>query len=71
MQKQSEKWLRVRLNISAWRHIVISISRWYLSGRFVVDEAEEEVEWETFDEDNLDGDSHGICKRAMERTWRA
>jgi hypothetical protein len=57
MQKQSEKWLGVRLNISAWRHIVISISRRYLSGRFVVDEAEEEVEWETFDEDNLDGDS--------------
>jgi superfamily II DNA helicase RecQ len=57
MQKYSEKWLGVRLNISAWRHIAIAISRRYLSGRFVADEAEEEVDWETFDEDNLDGDS--------------
>ena len=57
IQKQSEKWLGVRLNISAWRHIAIGISRRYLQGKFVVDEAEEEVDWETFDEDNLDGDS--------------
>jgi len=57
MQKYSEKWLGMRLNISAWRHIAIAISRRYLSGRFVADEAEEEVDWETFDEDNLDGDS--------------
>jgi superfamily II DNA helicase RecQ len=28
-----------------------------LGGRFVADEAEEEVDWETFDEDNLEGDS--------------
>jgi hypothetical protein len=57
MQKQSEKWLGERLNISAWRHIVIGISRRYLHRKFIVDEAEEEVDWETFDEDNLDGDS--------------
>ena len=44
MQKQSEKWLGVKLNISAWRHIVIGISRRYLQGKFVVDEAEEEVD---------------------------
>ena len=56
MQKQSEKWLGVRLNISAWRHIAIGIARRYLSGKFVVDE-DEEVDWETFDEDNIDGDS--------------
>jgi RecQ family ATP-dependent DNA helicase len=56
MQKYSEKWLGVRLNISAWRHIAIGIARRYLSGKFVVDE-DEEVDWETFDEDNLDGDS--------------
>src|SRR5277367_6555500 len=56
MQKHSEKWLGVRLNISAWTHIAIGISRRYLRGRFTVDE-EEEVDWETFDEDNLDGDS--------------
>ena len=47
----------VRLNISAWRHIAISISRRYLQGKFVVNEAEEEVDWETFDKDNLDRDS--------------
>ena len=57
MQKQSEKWLGVRMNISTWRHIAIGISRRYLHGRFVADEAEEEVDWETFDEDNLEGDS--------------
>lgn len=56
MQKHSEKWLGVRLNISAWRHIAIRISHRYLKGRFVADE-EEEVDWETFDEDNLEGDS--------------
>jgi hypothetical protein len=47
----------VRLNISAWRHIAIAISHRYLSGRFVANEVEEEVDWETFDKDNLDGDS--------------
>jgi hypothetical protein len=46
----------VRLNISAWRHIVIGISHRYLSGKFMVDE-DEEVDWEMFDEDNLEGDS--------------
>lgn len=57
MQKQSEKWLGLKLNISAWRHIVIGIARRYLHGKFVVDEVEEDVDWETFDEDNLEGDS--------------
>src|SRR5450432_4675332 len=55
MQKHSEKWLGVRLNISAWRHIAIGISRRYLRRRFV--DEEEEVDWETFDEDNIEGDS--------------
>jgi hypothetical protein len=57
MQKHSEKWLGVKLNISAWRHVAIRISRQYLSRRFVVDEAEEEVDWEMFDKDNIKGDS--------------
>jgi hypothetical protein len=47
----------MRLNISVWRYIAIAISHRYLSGRFVANEVEEEVDWETFDEDNLDGDS--------------
>lgn len=47
----------VKLNIGAWRHIVVGIARWYLNGIFIVDEAGEEVDWETFDEDNLAGDS--------------
>jgi hypothetical protein len=55
MQKHSKKWLGVRLNISAWRHIAISISRRYLRRRFV--DEEEEVDWETFNEDNIEGDS--------------
>jgi superfamily II DNA helicase RecQ len=57
MQKESEEWLGLKLNISAWRHIVIGIARRYLSGKFVADEAEEDIDWETFDEDNLEGDS--------------
>jgi hypothetical protein len=57
LQRESEKWLGVKLNISAWRHIAIGISRRYLHGKFVADEAEENVDWETFDEDNLEGDS--------------
>jgi hypothetical protein len=40
MQKYSEKWLGVRLNISAWRHIAIGISRRYLHRRFVDEEEE-------------------------------
>src|SRR5450432_3275936 len=40
MQKHSEKWLGVRLNISAWRHIAIGISRRYLRRRFVDEEEE-------------------------------
>jgi hypothetical protein len=46
----------VRLNISAWRHIVIGISHRYLSEKFMVDK-DKEVDWEMFDEDNLEGDS--------------
>jgi superfamily II DNA or RNA helicase len=57
LQRESEKWLGVKLNISAWRHIAIGISCRYLHGKFVADEAEENVDWETFDEDNLEGDS--------------
>jgi superfamily II DNA helicase RecQ len=57
MQKQSEKWMGVRLNISAWRHIAIAISRRYLRGRFVDDAEDEAVDHETFDEDNIEGDS--------------
>src|ERR1700730_8363965 len=57
IQEQSDRWLGNKLNISAWRHIAIGISRRYLGRRFVVDEAEEEADWETFDYDNIEGDS--------------
>lgn len=57
MQKHSRQWLGVELNISAWRHIAIGISRRYLQGRFVAEEEDEGVDFETFDEDNIAGDS--------------
>ena len=76
MQKESEKWLGVKLNISAWRHIAIGISRRYLNGKFVANEAEEDVDWETFDEDNIEGDSpwdlqagHGTHVAGMIYAW--
>jgi hypothetical protein len=68
MQKQSEKWLGVKLNSRAWRHIVIGISRRYLHGKFVTDETEEDVDWETFDEDVWRETAHGICRPDMART---
>ncbi len=56
MQKQREKWLGTRVNISAWRHIVIGISRKYLNGRFATDEAIEDVDLDGHDEGNINGD---------------
>lgn len=44
IQKQSGKWLGEKLNINTWRHIIIGISCRYLGRKFVVDEAEEEVD---------------------------
>jgi hypothetical protein len=54
MQESSERWMGVKVNISAWRHIAIAISRKYCRE----DRFEEEVKLEhgEWDEDNVDGD---------------
>jgi RecQ family ATP-dependent DNA helicase len=55
MQESSERWMGARVNISAWRHIAIAISRKYCrDDRFEEEKARlEDGEW---DEDNADGD---------------
>jgi hypothetical protein len=54
MQESSERWMGVRVNISAWRHIAIAISRKYCrEDRFEEEVKLEDGEW---DEDNVDGD---------------
>lgn len=55
MQESSERWMGVRVNISAWRHIAIAISRKYCrEDRFEEEKVKlEDGEW---DEDNVDGD---------------
>ena len=57
IQKQSKKWLGTKGNLSAWRHIVIGISRRYLNGRFATDKANEDADLDGQGKENINGDS--------------
>lgn len=56
LQKYSRQFIGVELNISAWRHIAIGISRRFLRGDFK-DEGLGGMDADGFDEDNDEGDS--------------
>src|SRR6187402_3553284 len=57
IQRESMKWMGVRLNISAWRQIVIAIARRFLRDRFGFEDKDDLGGSDDFDEDNHEGDS--------------
>lgn len=58
IQRESVAWMGVKLNISAWRQVVIAIARKYLRDKFGFGDDEiPSGDVEDFDEDNDEGDS--------------
>ena len=56
LQSASLRWMGVKLNIAAWRHIAIAISRWYCQKNpFWVEEQRQVAnEWEEIEDDPWD-----------------
>jgi superfamily II DNA/RNA helicase len=56
MQESSRRWMNVRLNISAWRHSAIAISRRFCHEDRFHEQKRKLDEDEEWDEDNVEGD---------------
>ncbi len=57
IQRESMKWMGVRLNISAWRQIVIAIARRFLRDKFGFEVGDDLKGSNNFDKDNHERDS--------------